>query len=373
MQRIASFSVDHDRLQKGMYVSRVDGDVVTYDIRMKLSNVGDFLTPAQAHTIEHLFATYARNAEASPDVVYVGPMGCRTGFYLLLRDGVSREAALELVRDSMRFIERFDGPMPGGARNNNEKDIKAVADAYMEAFPSAYKFFNIDCDYLAGYVKGKEGAGLLLDAGMGGPFIGERIAAFGLQRIWENAPVRIKTGVFDEKLAKNVIRWHVSSIDPYFPPAGSATPYKTAGGGSAEAVQPALTDDATLAQIGYRLEMRRFSCSGNALSGGSAEFSAWIVNTGNAPFYTDAFLTIRLTDPGTGLEHVVQTEYNLKGFRPGEDGIIKGRFATGNLPAGAYKVQFGFFGRDTGYPIVLGITGRISDGYYAMGLWLNVA
>jgi len=138
MKRIASFSVDHDVLQKGMYVSRADGDVVTYDVRMKTPNAGDYLTPAQAHTIEHLFATYARNAEVALNVVYVGPMGCRTGFYLLLRDGVSRGEALELVRGSMRFIERFDGEMPGGARkecgNHLDHDLpgaRAVAGDYL--------------------------------------------------------------------------------------------------------------------------------------------------------------------------------------------------------------------------------------------------
>ena len=72
-----------------MYLSRVDGDVVTYDVRMKKPNGGDYLGNGELHTIEHLFATYARNSNVSNDVVYVGPMGCRTGFYLLVRDSVS--------------------------------------------------------------------------------------------------------------------------------------------------------------------------------------------------------------------------------------------------------------------------------------------
>ena len=89
MKKIASFTVDHDKLEKGMYISRVDGDVVTYDIRMKKPNMGDYLTNGALHTFEHLFATYARNTELSPQVIYIGPMGCRTGFYFLLRDSVS--------------------------------------------------------------------------------------------------------------------------------------------------------------------------------------------------------------------------------------------------------------------------------------------
>ena len=116
MKRIASFAVDHDKLQKGMYVSRIDGDVVTYDIRMKKPNGGDYLPNGAMHTIEHLFATYARNSGWGDRVIYVGPMGCRTGFYLLLRDSVSRGQALELVKSSMAFIADFEGKIPGTNR-----------------------------------------------------------------------------------------------------------------------------------------------------------------------------------------------------------------------------------------------------------------
>ncbi|MBQ5956568.1 MAG: S-ribosylhomocysteine lyase [Clostridia bacterium] len=116
MEKIASFTINHDTLQKGMYVSRIDGDVITYDIRMKIPNKGDYLSTGGAHTIEHLFATYARNSYLTDRVIYVGPMGCRTGFYLLLRDSVSKEEAADLVRDSMRFIASFEGEIPGAKR-----------------------------------------------------------------------------------------------------------------------------------------------------------------------------------------------------------------------------------------------------------------
>ena len=76
MERIASFCVDHNTLVPGMYLSRKDGDVLTWDIRMKTPNKGSYLSPACAHTIEHLFATYARNSKWSEHVIYVGPMGC---------------------------------------------------------------------------------------------------------------------------------------------------------------------------------------------------------------------------------------------------------------------------------------------------------
>lgn len=116
MKKIASFTVNHDKLQKGMYVSRVDGDVITYDIRMKTPNAGDYLSNGALHTFEHLFATYARNSALSDSVIYVGPMGCRTGFYFLLRERVSRADALALVKESFAFIEQFEGEIPGSRR-----------------------------------------------------------------------------------------------------------------------------------------------------------------------------------------------------------------------------------------------------------------
>lgn len=127
MERIASFCVDHTKLDRGMYISRVDGDVVTYDIRMKKPNQGDYLAVPAAHTIEHLFATYARNSALGNQVVYVGPMGCRTGFYLLVRDSISHEQALQLVRDSFAFIAQFEGAIPGASEvecgNYREQDL----------------------------------------------------------------------------------------------------------------------------------------------------------------------------------------------------------------------------------------------------------
>lgn len=135
MKRISSFSVDHDKLDKGMYVSRIDGDVITYDIRMKKPNGGDYLENGAMHTFEHLFATYARNSKYSDCVIYVGPMGCRTGFYLLMRDSVSVNEAISLVKESFGFIRDFEGKIPGTERkecgNYKEHDLagaKAVAE-----------------------------------------------------------------------------------------------------------------------------------------------------------------------------------------------------------------------------------------------------
>lgn len=127
MKRIASFSVNHDKLEKGMYISRIDGDVITYDIRMKKPNGGDYLSNGALHTFEHLFATYARNSNFADSVIYVGPMGCRTGFYFLLRDTVSRADAITLVKKSFEFIRDFEGEIPGSQRqecgNYKEHDL----------------------------------------------------------------------------------------------------------------------------------------------------------------------------------------------------------------------------------------------------------
>ncbi len=112
MQRITSFSVDHTRLARGVYLSREDGDVKTWDVRMKEPNKGDYLSPAAIHTLEHLFATYARNSAYSDSVIYVGPMGCRTGMYFLTR-GLTDEQVLSCIRDSYRFIASFEGDIPG--------------------------------------------------------------------------------------------------------------------------------------------------------------------------------------------------------------------------------------------------------------------
>ena len=113
MERIASFCVDHTKLMPGMYLSRQDGDVLTWDIRMKRPNQGDYLSTGAAHTLEHLFATYARNSAWSQGVIYVGPMGCRTGFYLILFGSHTSAEVAPLVRETFEFIRDFEGEIPG--------------------------------------------------------------------------------------------------------------------------------------------------------------------------------------------------------------------------------------------------------------------
>ena len=132
MKKIASFKINHDTLTKGMYISRIDGDAVTYDIRMKLPNNNDFISTGAAHTFEHLFATFARNTEFEDRIIYVGPMGCRTGFYFIVRDSVSYADALKIVRDCCAFIENFEGKIPGSNKeecgNYLDHDLEGAKD-----------------------------------------------------------------------------------------------------------------------------------------------------------------------------------------------------------------------------------------------------
>lgn len=134
MDRIASFSVDHRKIKPGIYVSRTDRDVVTYDVRMRCPNLGDYISNQSLHTFEHLFATYARNSRFANSIVYIGPMGCRTGFYLLTFNDMSGDEVCDLVRESMEFLMGFEGEIPGAALeecgNYKEHSLEAAkADA----------------------------------------------------------------------------------------------------------------------------------------------------------------------------------------------------------------------------------------------------
>lgn len=133
MERIASFSVDHLKLKEGIYLSRADGDVDTYDIRLRRPNGGDYLQNPAIHTVEHLFATFVRNSEMAGHIIYFGPMGCRTGFYFLVR-GMTGAQVIDLTRRAFAFIADYEGEIPGAAAaecgNYLEHDLSgAKADA----------------------------------------------------------------------------------------------------------------------------------------------------------------------------------------------------------------------------------------------------
>lgn len=115
MKKIPSFQIDHTILEKGIYISRIDDDITTYDIRMRAPNREPVMTNASMHTIEHLFATYVRNTEFGDNIIYFGPMGCRTGFYLLLSGDLSSRDVLPLVTECFRFIRDYRGEVPGAS------------------------------------------------------------------------------------------------------------------------------------------------------------------------------------------------------------------------------------------------------------------
>ena len=104
MNRIKSFTINHNLLMPGFYISREDGDVITYDLRTRKPNAGDYMDNATMHSLEHMFATYIRNSEMGNEVVYFGPMGCQTGFYLLVRNSRSPKEVFAMTKEVLRQI-----------------------------------------------------------------------------------------------------------------------------------------------------------------------------------------------------------------------------------------------------------------------------
>lgn len=115
MNKIASFTVDHDKIKPKIYISRIDGDITTYDIRTKMPNCGDYMDNTTMHTIEHLFATYIRNSSLKENIIYFGPMGCQTGFYLLVRNADNKCVCEEIVSVFEKILAH-DGEVFGASR-----------------------------------------------------------------------------------------------------------------------------------------------------------------------------------------------------------------------------------------------------------------
>ena len=120
MEKIASFTIDHIKLQPGIYVSRKDfvgkEVITTFDLRMTSPNEEPVMNTAEVHTIEHLGATFLRNhAQYKDRVIYFGPMGCRTGFYLILAGDQTSSEILELVKETFEYIRDFEGDVPGAS------------------------------------------------------------------------------------------------------------------------------------------------------------------------------------------------------------------------------------------------------------------
>ena len=139
MERIKSFEIDHNLLDPGFYISREDGDVITYDLRTRKPNMGEYMDNATMHSLEHMFATMVRNSAVSDQVVYFGPMGCQTGFYLLVRSTVSPMEVFELTKKILADILAYDGPVFGASaiecgnyRNLSLEAAKKECEGYLK-------------------------------------------------------------------------------------------------------------------------------------------------------------------------------------------------------------------------------------------------
>lgn len=115
MEKIESFKIDHLNHPAGIYLSRRDGDIYTYDVRICKPYADELLTNAEMHSLEHLLATVLRNGAHGAEVIYVGPMGCQTGFYVLYR-GLGQNEAERDILAAFRYVADYDGEMPGNSK-----------------------------------------------------------------------------------------------------------------------------------------------------------------------------------------------------------------------------------------------------------------
>ncbi|MBO5101399.1 MAG: S-ribosylhomocysteine lyase [Clostridia bacterium] len=147
-EKIASFTVDHDLLTAGIYVSRIDGDITTYDLRTRIPNAGDYMDNITMHSVEHMFATYVRSGSLADRIIYFGPMGCQTGFYLLVRNAKNAEVLSEVL-DVLKKIINHEGEMFGAVRREcgNYKNLdldaaKRECRAYLDKLNSREQDFT---------------------------------------------------------------------------------------------------------------------------------------------------------------------------------------------------------------------------------------
>lgn len=138
-KRIQSFQVDHDYIVPGLYISRQDGDITTYDLRTRKPNCNSYMDNCTMHSVEHMFATFIRSTSLADKIIYFGPMGCQTGFYLLVRDALPSDVRA-LVRKTLIQIIEHTGEVFGASRkecgnylNLNLEDAKKECRSYLSA------------------------------------------------------------------------------------------------------------------------------------------------------------------------------------------------------------------------------------------------
>ena len=151
MKKIKSFEVDHTKLTQGFYISRIDADVITYDLRFCMPNSGVVLDNETMHTLEHMLATFTRNSEIADEVVYFGPMGCQTGFYFLVRDSVSHEKALQTIKKALGDTISHEGAVFGASeiecgnyRTLNLNKAKVAAKDYLDILNGITQVLDYD-------------------------------------------------------------------------------------------------------------------------------------------------------------------------------------------------------------------------------------
>lgn len=151
MEKIKSFQVDHTKLDKGFYISRIDGDVYTYDLRFCKPNTGEVLDNVTMHTIEHMLATFTRNSRIADSVVYFGPMGCQTGFYFLVRDNVKPMEVLNIILEAIESTIAHTGEVFGASevecgnyKTLNLEKAKVACIDYLDILLNTYEVLDYE-------------------------------------------------------------------------------------------------------------------------------------------------------------------------------------------------------------------------------------
>ncbi len=243
-------------------------------------------------------------------------------------------------------IYSIDVTIPEGL---SESARRTIANTYSLAFPEQYKMIRLECEELIRYFRHADSMGIILSSDADPAQTGIRIAKLGLQKVWEQAPIRLDGEGLSRDMIKNAVRWHVSAVD--------------------------TTEDAEdidFAPMGYRPEVRRCYTVDEVRNGETLPLAVWTVNTGNAPSYLESSYCVRLMRVDGDDELVWDTGVMGKDCYPGEDICFETQIPIEGLPAAEYDLQIGIFDRRTGYPVSMGIEGRISDGYYMTFLKLHV-
>lgn len=151
MNKITSFQVNHKNIVPGIYISRIDGNITTYDLRVKKPNAGDYMSHIEMHTTEHMVATFIRNSSIADHIIYFGPMGCRTGFYLLTAD-LDNKTVFNELKNVLEKILEYDGDVFGASEeecgNYKELDLNCAKKICKEYLHILKKLSGDDKDFV---------------------------------------------------------------------------------------------------------------------------------------------------------------------------------------------------------------------------------